>query len=147
MDKNVYHLKLISTGGAVTCDCHCLDGHSIWMTREQLGTALGFSNPGRAIAKYHARHRDVIEPLTIKVPLKKSAGGEQETYLYSDEAIMEICRRSKTPFANALYDFMYDTMDKYFKGQTEDVFCSAFSPKTNEIIISTTGSVFGGAAN
>lgn len=108
------------------------DTGDIWMTREQIGMALEYANPGVAIGNIHTRHPERLDQYAIRiprdewlllslsnetydVPIEKgvefnlnatlsNTGGEKETYLYSNKGIMEICRWSKQPKADQFID-------------------------------------------
>lgn len=49
-------VKSASFGG-IECDFYG-DGKDFWMTRNQVGTALGYSNPGTAIKNLHSRYKE-----------------------------------------------------------------------------------------
>lgn len=79
----------------------------ILLTREQIGSALGYSNPSLAIRKIHLKHKDRLDELCIKTKLGCTQTGtnlskseEQERVYYSERGIMEICRWSRQPKAN-----------------------------------------------
>ena len=82
------------------------------MTREQIGMALEYEYPGIAIGNIHNRHPERLDKYSLCIPIDKRvnqvdypfAGGEQETYLYSNKGIMEICRWSKQPKADQFID-------------------------------------------
>lgn len=114
--------------GSVSCNFYRTgDTGDIWMTREQIGMALEYSDPRDAIKKMHQNHRERLDKYSIMVPIEKgvgvsgipypiNTGGEKETYLYSNKGIMEICRWSKQPKADQFIDFVWDVMDKLIKG-------------------------------
>ena len=67
-------LKLITTEkfGDLDCDFYRNLNDDILLTREQVGLALEYSDPSRAIRKIHFKHKDRLEPLCIR---KKLEGG------------------------------------------------------------------------
>lgn len=61
-------LKLITTKNFenISCDFYRNMNDDILLTREQIGTALEYSNPGKAIQKIHLKHKDRLDPLSMK---------------------------------------------------------------------------------
>ena len=78
-----------------------------WMTREQVGQALGYKNPSISIGTIHKRNAARLDPLSGLINLI-TPGGKQQTYVYSMRGVMEICRYSTQPKANAFIDFCWD---------------------------------------
>ncbi len=113
-------LKLVTTEnfGNISCDFYRNMNDDILLTREQIGTALEYHNPGKAIQKIHLKHKDRLEPLSIKIidiryPQSGGAGISVETTYYTDRGIMELCRWSKMPKANQFMDWCWDIIEKY----------------------------------
>ena len=112
--------------GKIICDVYYDKQGNILMTREQIGKALGYSNPNDAIKKIHKRNRDRLDKYSIIVPLEyPKKGGDkmtptenmQNTILYTRRGVYEICRFSKQPKANAFYDWVYDLLEGLATGQ------------------------------
>lgn len=82
--------------GTVTCDFYERD-NEFYMTREQIGAALEYSNPRDAISKIHRRNKERLDKFSGVVKLSTPGGGTQDTTLYSRKGIMEICRWSQQP--------------------------------------------------
>ena len=63
------NLKLITTEnfGNISCDFYRNMNDDILLTREQIGSALEYSNPGKAIQQIHLRHKDRLEPLCLRI--------------------------------------------------------------------------------
>lgn len=101
-------------------------GHSraqddFWMTREQIGQALEYGEPTKAIDKIHQRNKDRLDPLSSTVNLGVEVGNHtqmRQIYVYSLRGVMEICRFSKQPKANAFIDFCWDVMVALMQGET-----------------------------
>ncbi len=92
----------------------------IWMTREQIGTALEYAEPSKAIAKIHERHQERLDPLSSFVRLGKEENGKQfirDSYLYSAKGVYEICRWSQQPKADAFFDWVYDRIEDLRTGR------------------------------
>lgn len=97
-------------------------GHSrvqddFWMTREQIGTALEYKNPSISIGTIHKRNADRLDPLSGLINLI-TPGGKQQTYVYNMRGVMEICRFSTQPKANAFMDFCWDVITALMRGET-----------------------------
>ena len=100
-------LKLVTTEnfGNISCDFYRNMNDDILLTREQIGSALEYSNPLKAIQKIHLKHRDRLDPLSMKCkeiryPQSGGAGIPVETTYYTERGIMEICRWSTKKKAN-----------------------------------------------
>ena len=89
------------------------------ITRKQLGEMLGYENPVFAIKDIHVRHAarfdDGAKCAIIKMP--DSLGREQETCIYTFKGVLEVCRYSNQPKANAVIDWAWDTLDRLRKGE------------------------------
>lgn len=120
------NLELITTEafGEVNCDFYRNVGNEIFMTREQIGTALEYANPVKAIQKIHLKHKDRLDALSIKIKtptvLDPKLGVVEnlmtETTYYSEMGIMEICRWSRQPKANNFMDWAYSIVQAYRNG-------------------------------
>ena len=98
----------------------------ILLTREQIGTALEYVDPGKAIKKIHFKHKDRLEPLCVRIKLSSgepqfganlNKSEEQERIYYTERGIMELCRWSRQPKANQFMDWCWDVIEKYRNGQ------------------------------
>lgn len=103
--------------GEIQCDFYG-DGKDFWMTRDQIGAALEYSNPRDAIAKIHKRKKARLDKFSGVVRLS-TPGGEQEVTVYNRKGIMEICRHSDQPKADAFMDFCWEVMDSLMSGKTK----------------------------
>lgn len=101
-----------------------------YFTREQIGTALEYSDPRNAIKNIHARNQRRLDTLSIRVPIEKGVGvnlsptpsnggtgGEKETVLYTRKGVFEICRWSRQPKADAFMDFVWEVTDRLMSGE------------------------------
>ncbi len=59
----IENLKLITTQSFddISCDFYKNINNEYLMTREQIGTALGYKNPSKAIEKIHLKHKDRLD--------------------------------------------------------------------------------------
>ena len=79
----------------------------LWVTREQIGTFLGYAYPNNAIARIHTKHSDRLEKFSerIEIPLTKDNSTETKKVIaYSFKGLLEICRWSKKPNADVIFD-------------------------------------------
>lgn len=104
--------------GAVNCDFYS-DGKDYFMTREQIGKSLEYSYPQEAIQKIHERHRDRLNQFSAQVRLTSTDGKAYSTTVYTRKGIMEICRWSQQPGADAFMDWVWDVMDGLMSGNLE----------------------------
>lgn len=107
--------------GALNVDVYQNDKHQYYMTREQIGRALECKEPRKYIAKIHERNADRLDPLSSVVNLTTEVGNytqERQTYMYSLRGVMEICRLSRQPKADAFMDFCWDIMESLMRGES-----------------------------
>lgn len=119
------NLKLITTEnfGNISCDFYRNMNDDILLTREQIGSALEYTNPRTAIKNIYRKHKDRLDELSIRIksggyqnePTSKSE--EQERVYYTERGIMEICRWSRQPLANQFMDWCWDVIEKYRNNQ------------------------------
>ena len=118
-----YSVVLQEAVNGVSCDFYGDGRGEFFMTRRQIGEALGYDSPRVAIAKIHAAHKERLDRLSTVIELDtggvtesvtggvtKSVTPEnlQQVYLYSAKGVYEICRWSRQPAADAFYDRVYD---------------------------------------
>ena len=108
------NLKLITTEtfGNVPCDFYRNMNDDIFFTREQIGTALGYASPNKAITKIHTRHKDRLDQYSMIMRLPSDDGKEYETCLYTERGMIEICLLSRQPLADKFLDWYWDTRYK-----------------------------------
>ena len=111
------NLQIIETNNfnGVPCDVYS-DGNRIYMTRQQIGQALGYNNPSDAIELIHRRHKDRFAPFSVTFKLTGTDGKMYNTYLYNQRGIMEICRWSRQPIADKFMDWVWDIIEAYRDG-------------------------------
>ena len=108
------NLRLVTTErfGEMDCNFYCNINDDILMSREQIGSALEYKNPDVALSKIHSKHKDRLDNLSVVSKLVSTDGKTYSTILYSRRGVMEICRWSKQPKANAFMDFCWEVMDR-----------------------------------
>lgn len=107
--------------GALNVDVYQNDKHQYYMTREQIGRALEYNNPNKAIQNIHVKNTDRLDPLSTFLKLRNVEGGitkEREYIVYSLRGVMEICRLSRQPKADAFMDFCWDIMESLMCGDS-----------------------------
>lgn len=116
------NLKLITTEtfGTLPCNFYRNANDEILLTREQVGQALEYKNPIKAIQKIHLTHQDRLEPLCLRIKSGHHQSGgvlskseEQERVYYTQRGIMELCRWSRQPKADLFMDWVWDIVEKY----------------------------------
>ncbi|GAQ24253.1 phage antirepressor KilAC domain-containing protein [Tepidanaerobacter syntrophicus] len=102
--------------GVVKCDFYSdRDNREIWMTREQIGRALEYSNPQKAIDNLHIRNKDRLDKFSVTLKLRATDGKLYDTKLYSAKGVYEICRYSRQPKADAFMDWVWDIVESIRK--------------------------------
>jgi len=94
------------------------ENKDIFMTREQIGQALEYKHPRRAIADIHNRNKERLDKFS-GVSKLRTPQGLQETYIYNEKGIYEIIRRSNQPKADEFYDWVYELLEKLRKRELE----------------------------
>lgn len=111
-------LRLITTEEFNGVDCNFYKADSnMWMTRRQIGQALGYSNPRLAITKIHQAHADRLDPLSSSTVSVLVEGKNREATIYNERGIFEICRWSRQPKANEFMDWVWDIVEAYRRGE------------------------------
>lgn len=108
-------LKLITTEtfGTVPCDFYRNMNDDMLLTRNQIGQALEYSNPQKAIDNIHSKHKDRLDELSVTTKLRATDGKEYMTTLYTQRGIMEICRWSRQSKANQFMDWVWNIIESY----------------------------------
>lgn len=107
--------------GALNVDVYQNDKQQYYMTREQIGQALEYGNPQISIGTIHKRNADRLDPLSTLIKLINVEGNrtvEREVVCYSLRGVMEICRLSRQPKADAFMDFCWDIMESLMRGDS-----------------------------
>lgn len=119
------NLRLITTEtfGDLSCEFYRNMNDDILLTREQIGQALEYANPIKAIQSIHNKHKDRLDSLSIRIksetfdPPQTEVGRNKnlmtERVYYTERGIMEICRWSRQPKANEFMDWVWDIVENY----------------------------------
>lgn len=119
--------------GEIKCDFYG-DGKDFWMTRSQVGAALEYANPSKAIKDIHIRHKARLDKYSRVAQIAPTSGGTpQNTTIYNRKGIMEICRHSDQPKADAFMDFCWEVMDSLMSGKAKIVGMTDYQQQTIHI--------------
>lgn len=138
------NLKLAETdvfNKIATCDFWGNINNEYLVTREQIGRALGYSNPTKAIDNIHRKHRERIDKFSTTLTLGVLEGDryvERERILYNRKGIMEICRWSRQPLADKFMDWCWEIMDRLISNSLNTV---TLSREEYSMIINTVNEV------
>lgn len=113
-------LQLVKTGDfeGTKFDCYQDSGKEFWGTREQIGTMLGYAYPREAIGKIHERNAARFKSFSTEVKLTTVEGDREvtrEVTVYNFKGLLEICRYSNQPKADAVMDFLWEMADEVRK--------------------------------
>ena len=121
---NTKELSLVKSEnfGAAQCDFWENKNKEYFMTRDQIGTALGYSDPRIAITKIHNRNKDRLDKFSTSTNLVTVEGNRsvsRDTIIYSSKGIYEICRFSRQPKADAFMDWVWNIIDNLRTGELQ----------------------------
>lgn len=138
------NLKLVETdvfNEIATCDFWSNANNEHLVTREQIGRALGYSNPTNAIKNIHLKHKERLDKFSTQLTLGYVEGDryvERERILYNRKGIMEICRWSRQPLADKFMDWCWEIMDRLISNSLNTV---TLSREEYSMIINTVNEV------
>lgn len=112
--ENSLQLVKSQNFGNVQCDFYGDGKDNFYMTREQIGSALEYSDPMVAIGKLHDRHEERLDKFSFT-----SLVNGRQVYFYSAKGVYEICRWSQQEKANEFYDWVYELLESLRKGETK----------------------------
>ena len=91
------------------------ENNDIFMTRNQIGMALGYTKPQRAMSDIHKRNSKRLDEFSVVRTVRSTDGKLYNTVLYNEKGIYEIMRKSNQPKADEFYDFVYEVIEKVRK--------------------------------
>ena len=98
--------------GTVQCDFwNDNSNNDFWMTRKQIGEALEYNNPQKAIDNLHTKRKDRLDKFSVTLKLRGTDGKLYDTNLYSFRGVLEICRWSRQAKADEFMDWVWDIVD------------------------------------
>ena len=109
--------------GSLTCNFYKDDAieNEFYMTRRQIGEALGYVKADDAIQQIHDRYKDRLDPLSTTLTLGGVEGNRwvnRNTRVYTLRGVIEICRFSRQPNADKFMDFVWDVMESLYHGRS-----------------------------
>jgi prophage antirepressor-like protein len=102
----------------VKFDCYQNEKKEFYGTREQIGMMLEYADPDNAIQHIHNRNKERLDKFSTGVKLSQVEGTRTVTRnitVYSFKGLLEICRYSNQPRANAVMDFLWEVADSIRK--------------------------------
>ena len=128
---NNLHLANTEKFNGISCDVY-EDGSKIYMSRKQIGEALGYGAPQKAIDNIYQKHRDRLECMAVTLKTRATDGKTYDTMLYNQRGIMEICRWSRQPLADKFMDWVWDIIEAYRDGSLAVVHPTQQTPMLTE---------------
>lgn len=107
------------------------ENNDIFMTREQIGQALEYKNPRRAIKDIHLRNKERLDNFSRGAQID-TPSGKQETIIYNEKGIYEIIRKSGQPKADEFYDWVYELLSKLRKDELQVI-----QPNNTKLLLKT----------
>lgn len=106
-----YSVVLQEAVNGISCDFYGDGLGEFFMTRRQIGEALGYADPQWSIDKIHRAHKARLDLFSVTTKTVATDGKLYDTYLYSAKGVYEICRWSRQPAADAFFDRVYDILE------------------------------------
>lgn len=97
--------------GTIACNYYSNGNGEFFMTRQQIGQALEYDTPRKAIEKIHRKHKDRLDKFSVVTKLATTDGKQYDVFLYSAKGVYEICRWSRQPRADEFYDHVYEILE------------------------------------
>lgn len=109
--------------GSLTCNVYQDENNKneFYMTRRQIGEALGYVKADDAIWQIHERNKDRLDSFSETSVLGVAEGNRtvrREICVYTLRGVMEICRFSRQPNADKFMDFVWDVMESLYYGRS-----------------------------
>ena len=116
---NSLQVYATKTFNGCVLDCYVApdqtDKGDFWATRTQIGQLLEYEDPMRAVAHIHERNKERLDKFSSVVNLSTVEGSRtvsREVTVYNFKGLLEICRYSNQPKANAVMDWLWDVADE-----------------------------------
>ena len=111
------NLLMTKEFNGVALDCYKAENEDdgFWVTREQIGRLLGYSNPDTAVKNIHLRNVDRLNKFSTQLKLSQVEGNRtvtREITVYNFKGFLEICRFSNQPKADDVMDFAWNVMNE-----------------------------------
>ena len=113
-------LQILTTRNfnGLSFDCYHEDGQDVgdfWATSEQIGQLLGYEYPDVAIRKIYKRNKARLDKFSTRTILFRVEGDRtitRDVRVYNFKGLLEICRYSQQPKANAVIDWLWEIADE-----------------------------------
>ncbi len=84
----------------------------LFLTAEELGTALGYENPRRSIINLYNRNKDLLKDLICDIKLMTQRG-HKYAKAFSELGVYIICMKSDTPMAKKFQKFAAQVIQEF----------------------------------
>lgn len=116
---NALQLYTTKTYNGIEFDCYVESGQQdtgeFWATREQIGQLLGYENPRLSVANIHNRNKERLDKFSRVIKLithEETRDVMRDITVYSFKGLLEICRYSNQPKADAIMDWLWEIADE-----------------------------------
>lgn len=103
----------------IECDLYRNEDNEIFMTSEQLGMVLGYSNPQKAISNLVVRNEYLTSSEFSGFLKMRTPSGTQETRIFTEDGIYEITMLAKTEKAKEFRSWVRQILKGLRKGELE----------------------------
>ena len=116
-------LRLVKEGQFIGTKCDFYvdeETKDIYMTRKQIGEALEYANPLKAMSNLHDRYKDRLDKMCVEVSYPHFEGTMKPSYfndfpngtifMYNEKGVYEILRHSQQPLADDFFDYVYEML-------------------------------------
>jgi hypothetical protein len=92
----------------------------LWLTADQIGKALGYSNPKKAVLNILDRHSDLLSDYKGSINLR-TPGGIQPVIVIHEMGVNIICMKANTPVAKQFIKFAAKLIMEFRHGRLQPV--------------------------
>ncbi|MNJ25416.1 hypothetical protein D3C77_198610 [compost metagenome] len=112
-------LRLVKQGEflGIKCDFWTDKQGEVYMTRKQIGEALKYANPQKAIDNIHERNKERLDRFSVTLKLRATDEKDYFTDMYNTRGIYEVIRYSRQLVANDFYDWVYEVIEAIRQGR------------------------------
>ena len=116
-------LRLVKEGQFIGTKCDFYvdeETKDIYMTRKQIGEALEYANPLKAMSNLHDRYKDRLDKMCVEVSCPHFEDTMKPSYfndfpngtifMYNEKGVYEILRHSQQPLADDFFDYVYEML-------------------------------------
>lgn len=114
--KNIIKIDNANFGGIV-CSFYRDKDFNIYMTGEQIGQCLEYSNPLRSISNLYNKYENDLREYSVVIRLVSTDGKTYKTRLFNEQGIYMIIKFSNQPKAIKFYKAVAKILEKLRKGE------------------------------